>query len=166
MNFDIDHITIDDAENYAMESAEILFNFPEIALESIESDKLRIDKFESRLQNLDEGSANYNHLKMMLANMYRNMINAACSNGFSKDKIQEYVKKYLEYFDFNNASSYSDIIDTLSLIIVFDINDIFIAKLPYNDSLISTLCEYISSGKIKSLKKYSLNFHNEYHIHL
>ena len=34
MNFFIDQITIDDAENYAMESTEILFDYPEVATES------------------------------------------------------------------------------------------------------------------------------------
>lgn len=158
------NLSMDSINQSARESVNILFNFPEVAAcESIETDQSRIDDFVSKLQNLPEGSREYKHCKMIIANMYRNMINNACYNGSSED-ITQYVSNFFEYFDFNNQSSYADVVDALSYIIVFDIHDAMITKLPCNDSLIMTLYQYISSGRLKTSVKNDLKYPDQYHI--
>lgn len=132
--------------------------------EYIVSEQKRIDKFSKAMNALNEGTPQYNQCKTYLSNIYRNVINASYSKGCNKDEIRIYVEKYFSYFDFDKHSGYADIIDALSFIIIFDIKGTDVTKISCDDSLVYTLCNFISSNEIKKSSDDNLKYYNLYHV--
>ena len=132
----------------------------------IKTEYSRIGKFVKVLDTTDKSAPQYIQCKKYIANFYRNLINAAYSAGYSKDELNAVVKKYFEYFVFDADVGYADVIDALSLIILFDVNTVEINKNTVSDTLIQAFCTYIESKKCNVKSEYNLLYKNQYEIYM
>ena len=82
----------------------------------------RIDKFSDALNKLRDGDeSKVTQCQRYLANFYRDLLSAKYSIGASKHEVQRYYLKYLEIVAQCGVSDYAEMIDILSLAILFDV---------------------------------------------
>lgn len=123
--------------------------------EYIDSQKKRIEKFMDKSDKSDTRSK-------ILDGLYLNLISAEYSDGYSKKEISGTVKDLFKNVD--DVSSYNDMIDHLSLAILFDIDKKnmsgLISNKKYDDLLVIELKKYIdkkydnTSSSLKYAKQY------------
>ena len=89
----------------------------------IEDQKKRITRFEKHPNKSDTRST-------ILSNLYLNLISAEYSNGYSKKEISSAVKEFLK--NVGSGSSYNEIVDALSLAVLFNIKSKDISDLMSN----------------------------------
>ena len=81
----------------------------------------RIEKFEDTLTKLREGdSSRAKQCQRILANFYKDLIAAKYSIGASKQEVQRIYFQYLKEIELCSISDYAEMVDILSLAILFD----------------------------------------------
>jgi len=83
----------------------------------------RIEKFRDVLKNLgDKDVSKVKQCQRYLADFYRDLMSAKYSIGASKQEVQRYYLKYSDAVAHCAVSSYAEMVDLLSLAILFDIS--------------------------------------------
>lgn len=120
----------------------------------MESERKRIDKFESVLNNLEPSNVKGRRIaKIHLANLYLNCVKLTYSKGKSFEKMFSDYMKFLEYYrevSTSNDSIY-DIIDILSIGVLLqnrknqfvDYLDEIVLKFDSNDGMITFFMDYL-----------------------
>ena len=120
----------------------------------MDSERKRIDKFESVLNNLEPSDVKGRRIaKIHLANLYLNCVKLTYSKGKSFEKMFSDYMKFLEYYrevSTSNDSIY-DIIDILSIGVLLqnrknqfvDYLDEIVLKFDSNDGMITFFMDYL-----------------------
>lgn len=129
----------------------------------------RIEKFEDTLTKLGEGdSSKVKQCQRILANFYKDLLSAKYSVGAVKQEVQRIYFQYLKAFKQCSISDYAEMVDILSLAILFDTaaDDIRFAleNTEYaSDALVSVLKSKLS-GEKPALENGQLLFPEQYEI--
>ena len=107
-------------------------------------EKSRINKFTEIGKNISPEDTNrYSQCMRYIASFKRNLISAMYSAGYSKFDLDKEVRSYLYLINEIGSSSYSENIDVLSLVVLFNISreeiNGIIEFSAYEDALTSTL---------------------------
>ena len=129
----------------------------------------RIEKFEDTLTKLGEGdSSKVKQCQRILANFYKDLLSAKYSVGAVKQEVQRIYFQYLKALKQCSISDYAEMVDILSLAILFDTaaDDIRFAleNTEYaSDALVSVLKSKLS-GEKPALENGQLLFPEQYEI--
>lgn len=111
----------------------------------------RIEKFKAVLSNFSErDTQKIVQCERILANLYKDLLSAKYSLGASKDEMMEVFGSYVDSVLNSAVSDYADMIDLLSLSIIFTVDkkkiEPIIRNDDYDDGLVLALKSY-STGK-------------------
>lgn len=83
----------------------------------------RIEKFTDTLNKLGEGDfSKVTQCHRYLANFYRDLLTAKYSIGASRQEVQKFYMKYLESVRNSTVANYAEMVDILSLAVLFDVS--------------------------------------------
>lgn len=105
----------------------------------------RIEKFTDTLNKLGEGDfSKVTQCHRYLANFYRDLLTAKYSIGASRQEVQKFYMKYLESVRNSTVANYAEMVDILSLAVLFDVSTENIGDVLENteydeDALVSAL---------------------------
>lgn len=134
--------------------------------EYIDDQNKRIEKFVS-VQNSSLCNEKKAEISGWIAKLYKDLISAEYSCGYSKKKITGTFNKYIENVVQSKISSYNEYADILALSIIFTVSEttkgIIIEATEYDDDLTNMMKEYLQTGKFHDSNE-SLNYPQQYEI--
>ncbi|MEY8356764.1 PoNe immunity protein domain-containing protein [Lachnospiraceae bacterium 54-53] len=115
----------------------------------------RITKFTDVLNKLPaEESEKIRQCKQYLSTFYKNKLSAMYSAGYDKSSIKSIAEQYLTYSEQSGIGAYSDMVDALSLAIVFDFSPDMLKHTLENPMFDDALVLFLK-GMIKNKPVYS-----------
>lgn len=114
--------------------------------------KKRIQKFEDVLKQLSESEVDkIAKCERFLVDFYKDTFTASYSAGMTFEDTKQYFVQYLNALEKCGVSSYTELVDVLSLMILFEMREIDLKKLRingrYEDPLVKELENYIKNSE-------------------